>query len=55
MKCIVVEKGKMTSKQYDNVTALSYNSSTHVCTITYGSGTSVNYNTDNYSVYITSN
>ena len=54
MTCVVIEKGKLTAKQYDNVSNIAYNAITGSCTITYGNNQSVSYNTSDYKIYVNS-
>lgn len=53
MQFIVKAKASMLTYQYDNVTNIAYNGSTHVVTISYGESGTASFNAENYLIYLT--
>ena len=52
MQVIVKAKASMLTYQYDNVTNIAYNGSTHVVTISYGESQTASYNAEDYLIFI---
>lgn len=52
MQVIVRKKDTFDTVQYDNVSGIAYDSSTHIVTITYGNAQTASYNTENYFLFI---
>ena len=52
MQVIVKAKTSMQTYQYDNVTNIAYNGSTHLVTISYGESGTASFNAENYLIFI---
>ena len=52
MQVIVKAKTSMLTYQFDNVTNIAYNISTHVVTISYGESGTASFNAEDYLIFI---
>lgn len=53
MQVLVKSKTSFYTQQFDDVTDIAYNGSTHIITISYGESSTVTFNAENYLIFIT--
>ena len=54
MQVIVRNKTSFDTVQYDNVTNIAYDGATKIVTISYGTDSTISYNSENYLIFVRS-
>lgn len=54
MQVIVRSKTSFYTQQFDEVSSVTYNGTTHIATISYGESSTASFNTEDYLIFVRS-